>query len=687
MAGEPNLAVERVTGWSKPQSSRLVLPTYNWRYDTKQLADQRLPDGSDAAAELASILQIPSANIIGLYPCSTASPLTSLVGGAPNLVAAGGPLVQRAANGLLYKGRRTGKLACEILNGGADTFVSAAPFMAVPLGVVRAFLVVFRVNPNATAPGGLVGNNPAPGCFYSQVGPANIFLYAWPDGGAPTVIAQLGGLSLADGAWHGGAFTIRGTTRTGAIFSDVGNNDPGTVYANAALSGGTFGIGKIGGAFVVNAGVQVAYLACFDIEITAAMFNRFWTHGSRPSALTAYTRANTVRTACAASAVSAWSANQYATRYAATFAARRNWRLEGIANDGPVTFEPIGSTDFYGNSGVVGGAARASVDGVSGMRDGMRVTMSALWLAGGYVRTTPAGVPIAGASNVPWRGDVWYRRATTGTAARMALWFSGDPGGAETFTLITDNATPTQWTRGGGTCTPVRPAHNIFEMFTGADNNPNDCDFADPAVIKNCSVAPDWWVLTGLAAAVAQNPAAITVSNAADAVLDHAQGSLRIRTAGYGGQGLPAWDVTPRLFSCVAGGSSLVGLVQLYRDAAVFGVQFFDAAGASAFQFLAAGATLRDGNDHLILFDWCASAPVAYVAGVPWYAALYFDGVLQGVGGGTAPTNPWVPAVGGTIYVEDLQGGFGAAAGRAAVEEVTIFPNPSRLLGTAPVVL
>jgi hypothetical protein len=689
---EAGLCLERAVGWSKPQSSRIALPTWNWRWSDEQLADQPLYSDADAQYRLAAQLGINPVNVIGIYACDTASPLVSLVAGGPNLVAAGGPLTQRAANGLLYRGRRTDKLAVESATlGGAERFRAAVNgFGQIPAGTSGSFGVVWRNNLSDAITYDIMGTmrGGAEIGWVLRVDNANLILRAQTTTAAIADYVTIASGNYVGGGWHCAIVAFDGTARTISVFSDVANGGPVGYAGDINNAAGLFGLG-----FVLAGSIsgQWAYVFGLDVLADAAMLARFWTHGSKPSALTAYSRTNTVRTACAASAVSAWSADQFATRYASTFAARRNWRLEGVANDGPFDFMGIGSTDLFANSTGAGGTAvTASVDGVSGMRDGARITMGAAYNPLGARAYFPAvpGAPIVGASNVPWRGDVSYRRATVGVTARASLQYAGDPGGGEAFVVLTDNATPTQWTRGGGTCTPVGAAQTAVYGGIGSANNLEDCDFCEAAVEQGCSVAPDWWVLMAPnAATLVANPASITVSNAADAVLDHAQGSLRIRTAGF--SGADTWDANPMLFCASANDGTLNGLLSINRDAANFVVNLRDNAGVLVASWVIGTVALRDGNDHLIQVDWCAAAPVAYVAGVAWYAALYFDGVLQAVGGGgVAPVAGWVPSVGGIIYVNSYDPLFAATyPGRAAIEEVAIFPNPSLLLGTPPVVL
>lgn len=689
MSGEAGLCLERATGWSRPQASRIVLPTWNYRLDNKQLPDQYLPDGADAQAELASVLKIASANIIGIYACDTASPLVSLVGGAPNLVAAGGPLVQRNANGLLYRGRRTGKLGVETV-GALSRFQSAAGAFGDINGNVFSGLAVVRFNTAQPAGNLRVFSKDAGsvnGWMIEDTGAAlNLYTFV----GGVAVLRATVAVAMRDGAWHNIAWFIDEPALQSRIFTDMGDGALGAFVAGTTNATG-FALGSNGGSNTGN--YQYAYVAGLNIAITSAMRSRFWTHGARPSQLTTYTRANAVRTACAASAVSAWSANQYATRYAATFAARRNWRLEGVANDGPLDFLGIAS-DNLALTGVGGwtdlNTAGASVDGVSGMRDGVRITMAAAWnpmVAG--CRYNTAVAPLVGATATPFRLDAWRRRATVGTTFNMGLYFTGDPGGAETFgAMVADAATPTRWGRIGAAATPVGNAHTGAQVLLGATNNLDNVDVSDVALVHDCSVAPDWWVLRGSGTAVlTQNPAAISVSNAADAVLDHAQGSLRIRTAGYGGG--DTWDTAPVLFAAMPNDGTTNGEIAVFRSTVPnFQVRLRDSAGNIVGYWVIAGAGYVDGNEHLIQVDWCAAAPVCYVAGVAWYAAVYFDGVLQAVGGGgTAPVAGWVPAVGGNLYINKYDPAIANIPGRAAVEEITIFPNPSRLLGTAPVVL
>jgi hypothetical protein len=277
------------------------------------------------------------------------------------------------------------------------------------------------------------------------------------------------------------------------------------------------------------------------------------------------------------------------------------------------------------------------------MRDGVRVTMGAAWHGGStYV---PAGsVGIVGASNVPWRLDINYRRATVGTTARAALQFGGSVSGGEWFDLLIDNATPVDWTRGGGTCTPLYADQTYYYVMTGAAANLDDCDFGEPTVIKNRTFANLAWrrVATFPAPAASTTTPSLLVVNTRNYVYNPLRGRQRIVVGGFQG--------TSGAVFLGFGLAGTAGSLMLSYNAGQLILRIWDAATALV-AALNCGAV--NANRHVFDVLWDSQSPLRGIAGA--YMAVVEGGTILG-SGGTA----WTPP---TADVTPL--GFGCDSGSA----------------------
>jgi hypothetical protein len=316
---------------------------------------------------------------------------------------------------------------------------------------------------------------------------------------------------------------------------------------------------------------------CVGVAATRTGHDNLWRHGilHRPFL---HARTNPLTVPISASRVATYAGGnvgQAAVGYDASLVTAPLGNPLGtgyVAEDG-ATFEPIGSDNLYGNSGVVG--TIASVDGPSGMRDGVRNTQSIGAWPGAYANCPMApGVAIVGASDVPWRLDISYRRATVGTTARAGFVFVGSLAGPEWFTnIVVDNATPVDWTRAGGTVTPINADHTNVYLLYGAAANLDDCNFGEPALIKNRTTAPLAWRRVGTAAAAVTTTPSVQVTNTLNRYYSPLRGQVDLIIGGcqlqngavflsYGAAGAAGalvadysggqlrvriWDVTPAL--------------------------------------------------------------------------------------------------------------------------------------------
>jgi len=558
---------------------------------------------ADLIAALGATGAILPADVAGIYLLDTASPETDSLGLGPNLpavVAGGGPLTGREGVGLPTAPFNS-KVGVELLEAGFASFTDAGnAFGNVAEGGVFSFIMVLRFNPNATGNGRMLSKEVGNLWTLAGVPSVGYTLYA-----GPTYVPAAVAVPFNDGAWTCMAGVLDSRVlgaHTHSLFTDRGDATSAP-YATVLTNLGHFSLGAAPGA---SSGFQCVYLACLTKPLTSVMRAAFWRHAN-PAALgtpNVYTRSGPIITPITAHRVCAYAAGQLPVGYAAGLAsaARGNAGGTGVATEDGITFEPIGSDDCYTNTNASGGA-KASVDGASAMRDGVRATMAAAWLAD-FSWLPNAGVAIAGASNVPWRADVNYRRATVGTTGRMGLYFTGDPGGAETFTLLSDAATPADWLRGGGTCTPTRAAHTKVYIIFGAAANGENCDFSEFSLVKNRTTAPLAWRRVGTAASAATSTPTLVVTNVGNRRYNPARGSVELIIGGFA-------LTNGATFICYGGVGAPGGLVLDY-SAGQLRLRIWDAAAALAATVLC-GAI--DATEWKLRVSWNARNPLNGIIG------------------------------------------------------------------------
>lgn len=583
------------------------------------------------------------ANVLAIYLANTASPLVDSLGLGPNLVAAAGPLTGRECVGLGQAGSFISKVGVEILDNTAGRFADAgAVFMDVADGTIRSFALVGRFNANA---GGL--NRRVLGKEHAVV--------SWSlTGNSTTGNLMLNGAAASatvtpfayDGSWHC-IFGVIDCTVAGShqlrLYTDMGDG-ASALFATSLANAGNFMLGCTG-AFGNSTGFQTAYLACLDVALTSAMRANFWRHGQLPIPFL-HARTSPMIAPITASRVAAWAGGnvgQPCLAYDASLASAANGNGLGsgyMAEDG-ITFEPIGSTDVPGNTRDAG-TAHAAVDGPSGMRDAVRVTMAGAYATGGtrcYAPPAPY-VAIVGASNVPWASGGMYKQATNGATARHSLYFTGDAGGAEGFMIITDNATPVDWMRGSGTCTPTRAGQTAMLIEYGAAALNNDCDWGEFYLVKNRTTAPLAWRRVGTAAAAATVLPAYEAVNTGNAYFSPLRGRIRLNIGQFQGTA----GATFLRFGVPGAAGSLL----LDYNAGQLRLQVWDAAAALAVTILAGPA---NAGRHAYEIAWDSLNPLPTL---PWaYAVIMEAGAILGqwlapwAAANASPTPLWIGSNGG----------------------------------------
>jgi hypothetical protein len=590
-------------------------------------------------------------DVAAIYLVNTATPLVDSLGLGPNLVAANGPLTGRECVGLGQTASFTSKVGIEFTGAVHQNFADAGvAFGNVAAGHILSFLIVFRVNP-AEADGSFdrFFEKAAATGYEFDIDAGGISLYNF--GGASGCI--LGGTNFRDGAWHVAVVVLDCVAPIRRLLTDLGNGAPFGAAPGAIAAAAPFCLGSTAWN---PAKMQVAYFAAVNKEITSAMMAAFWRHGQLPIPFL-HARSSPMIAPITASRVAAWAAGnvgQPCLAYSASLVTATEGNGQGsgyMAEDG-ITFEPVGSTDFYTNTTVGAGGAKASVDGPSGMRDGVRYTMGGIWRVwAAYIPV--GGVPIVGVSNIPWRSDINYRRATVNTTGRLGLYFGGSAAGVETFTLISDAATPVDWVRGGGTCTPVNADQNVVYVEFGSAALGDNCEFGELTLVKNRATSPLAWRRAPLtpAAAVSTVLPAYEAVNTGNYLYNPLKGKERIIVGAFaGGAG-----ATFLRFGAPGGAGSLL---LDYNAGPQLRLQVWDAAAALALTIL--GGPLS-GARHVIDIEWDTQAPLSGIGGA--YAAVTVDGVVVG-----AWLAPWTPAVAAvTPLWWGSNGGVNAA--RCIIEE------------------
>jgi hypothetical protein len=564
------------------------------------------PFPNTAAALIAALGAtgvILPASVAGIYLCDTGDPLLDSCGLGPNLFGSGGELVNRECVGLGQAASFISKIGCEFpTEGGAERFRAAINgFGQIPAGTARTFGVVWRCNRSALA------------AKYDIMGTCNsAAMVGWDlkfDVTGLTLAAQTTTTAWADRAtvvdtsfavgWHCAFVIFDGAGRTITLFSDLGDAAPVGYAGDIDNAVPSFRLG-----WNVNGSCcgQIAYMFSLNALATSSMRANFWRafNLNAFNAPVAHTRAGPLIVPISASRVCAYGANQPAVGYSAAFAGADNTLKSGVVCEDGITFEPIGSNDLFAVLAHAGLNWGISVDGASGMRDGVRITQNGAWGIGFFSRSSAC--PIVGASNVPWEQDGSYRRGTVGTSGQLGLFFSGDVGGSEWFTTMTDAATPLDWTRVGFTVTPVRAGHtNAYYLFGATSLNEN-CDFSEITLVKNRAIPVLAWRRVGIAAAASTATPAMSITNVGNVRFNPARGTAVVRIAGFAGT-----DGAYFLgFSAIGAPGSFC----LYTFGGQMRLAIYDDVAALA-AYVSCGAV--NAAEHTFTIDWNAALGTASV--------------------------------------------------------------------------
>lgn len=489
------------------------------------------------AATLLQALGSPAGNVLNIYLCDTASPLVDSLGAGSNLVAVNAPLTGREGVGLPDTSF-VSKLAVETTTAGqAFEEVVASAMWRVAAGGTLAVGCVWRLRHNSPAGDYRVlqkENGWTTTRWYLAISTTYLRAHVTTvaSGG---VNSDLVAVVPVDGGWHVAVINLV----AGQLYlrSDLGTSAPAAYVGAIADAGMLAGICHPGASPLV----QAAYVFALDFEYTAAAHTAFW-RAFNPAGLgtpNTYTRANPLVVPIAASRVACYGAGQLAVGYSAGLvsAALGNALGTGVVAEDGRSFDPIGSADALGTTTDQGTNTHSSVDGASGMRDGVRALQGAgaAWAPAGNACLLRVWTPIVGASNVPFLFGGAYRQATVGTAARLGAYFSGDAGGAEAFTAISDNAVPADWRFGQGIVTPTRAGHVQYFIAYGANVAGENCDWSEFFAVYNQPVNVLAWRRVGTAATATTSTPTLSYTNANNARYNPARGSLEVIISGFQG--------------------------------------------------------------------------------------------------------------------------------------------------------
>ena len=623
----------------------------DWQADAPSVWQNLPPDADTLLRWLgggAYPAGIVAADVQGAYQCDTGSPLVDSLGFGPALPAfGGGELTGRECVGLGQVGSFTSKVGVEFPDNNSE-FISAGgtDFGAVPVNAQRSFLFVIRPRDNYEAFNRVFSFWGWNNGWYIWRSAANLITLAIYDPGAHTasVIAPL------TCQWMYACIAFDDVTKTANLYTPLGDSGP-LAYANSIIDANANRYFSLGYAIGPGGSAMFQCAAFWRIDklVTKAMCDAFWRHAQVPIP---YLHARTNPLICPISAhrVACWgggNVGQAAIGYDASLvdAAQGNPLGSGYVCEDGATFEPIGSTDFYTNTGLVGGCTKASVDGPSAMRDGLRATQGGAWASSCANYLTVVG-GIVGVSNIPWRLDVNYRRATVGTTARAGFVFAGSGGGTEFFTLVSDAASPVDWLRAGGTCTPVNADQTACYPVFGAAANLDDCDFGEPAVIKNRTTPSLAWRRVGIVAAAQTTTPAYLMVNAGNAYYSPLRGRIRLTVGGFQG--------TNGAVFLQFGAAASAGSLTLDYNAGVLRIQVYDSTPALV---AAINCGAINTARHALVIDYDSTAPIRGAA-AGGHIIVSEAGVILGEG---AAANWVVPTAAVTPLNVGSAGGVNAA--------------------------
>jgi hypothetical protein len=141
---------------------------------------------------------------------------------------------------------------------------------------------------------------------------------------------------------------------------------------------------------------------------------------------------------------------------------------------------------------------------------------------------------IIGNSNVPFLATCYAKQGSSGTTFRGAIVISGSVFGAEFFTVISEDATSTDWTKYSGTATPVVNDQLAAYFIAAAALNTQDVDFAEPVLIQGRTTIPLAWRATSTINASTATPVH-SFTNVGNARYAPLKGSVTIRLADFQG--------------------------------------------------------------------------------------------------------------------------------------------------------
>ena len=601
---------------------------------------EQQPFPSTAAALLASLGSpggVVAANVRGAYLCADVGNQLDTLGIGPALVPGGGPLDSREAVGLPQAASFMAKVAVELL-GGSKRYGDVGNVYADANGSIVTTLTVFRINPNTAATETWIVTKkvPGPGGIGWALSCSATYLRATGIGATTTQYASIA-VDPRDGGWHYAIVSVNDTTKVVTLHSDLGSATS-AAYTGSVTNASSF---HFGCAANDNFSGQIAACYVLDAALVAADGVAFWRSFSLTefNTLVSHARIGPLIVPISASRVACYGGGnigQPAVGFNSNFVAGTDNLLKtGTVHEDGITFEPIGSDNGFGNFFSVV-AVGTSVDGASGMRDGVRATMLGNWFVD-YARLI--GSPIVGVSNIPWRYDADYRRATVGTTGQLGLIFTGSGAGIEYLTVLTDAATPVDWTRGGGSVTPVNADQTLVYPAYGATLAAQDCDFSEWALVKNRSTAALAWRRVGTAAAASTATPVTSITNVGNARYSPVKGTAVVRIAGFQG--------TSGAFFFTFGAAGADGALTLSYNAGQMILRIWDAA-----------AALVDAVN-------CGAVNTAeHTFTVAWNSTLGTMSVSEGgvVLGSSAP-GAWTPEAGDVapLYIGCDSAGTGAA--------------------------
>jgi len=164
---------------------------------------------------------------------------------------------------------------------------------------------------------------------------------------------------------------------------------------------------------------------------------------------------------------------------------------------------------FYQYAWAGTNATNTPVNGPDGFRRAARITLTS---ANGYISSYAA--TLSGDTAVPFRFGCQAKQATIGSELRLTTYFSGDPGGPETFTnFVSSDSVPAVWTKFSESVTPTRNAHTSVVLRIGCATNGNNIDVDEPWGVQNTTIDPPAIILVDGPAPASIAAQSITVTN------------------------------------------------------------------------------------------------------------------------------------------------------------------------------